>query len=295
MFSSIVRAGVPVLVFLIFKLMPTAGYAATPISNHPQFKQAVQAYREGQIDEAEKLWKSLLHRYPRRPAILNNLAVIAADRGDTETAIQILDSILFLNQSIRSAYDNLSSIYSHLAAEAYRRALALDSGKPQRLRLILVDQETESARPIDKMAHLDRILSSTIVDTPFVKEPSFPRPLERPGLHADIATMLKAWVHAWGQQDVSSYMSSYVRDYHPRGLTHKEWYEKRAERLTTPEFIEIRFSDLKIQEYNEKENSAVVVFLQSYRSNQLKSTVRKKLVVKKVLGVWKIADERVVR
>ena len=43
----------PVLAGLLFVLVSSV-YAATPIAEHPQFKQAVEAYRAGQLDEAEQ-------------------------------------------------------------------------------------------------------------------------------------------------------------------------------------------------------------------------------------------------
>ena len=288
-----IQATVVALLAWFFVVMSPPGYAA-PISDHPQFQQAVQAYHAGQLDEAEQLWKSLLARYPRQPSILNNLAVIAAARGDINSAIDLLDTALSLYQSIRSVYDNLSNVYAYMAAEPYQQALALDFDEQESLRLILIDRE-QPAQPATQFAYIERILSSTMVDQPFVKEPVVAQVTEYTDFRADIVALLEAWADAWRRQDVASYVASYVHNYQPPGLTHKQWYEKRAERLTSPEFIEVSFSNVTIQAEPKRENTMAVVFLQSYRSNQLKSTVRKKLVVEKVLGVWKIIDERVLR
>ena len=51
---------------------------------------------------------------------------------------------------------------------------------------------------------------------------------------------------------------------------------------------------LNIAKDEKQEDVAILFFTQSYRSNQLQSKVKKRLVAKKVLGVWKIVEERVV-
>ena len=106
--------------------------------------------------------------------------------------------------------------------------------------------------------------------------------------------MLEAWADAWTRQDVASYVASYMDDYSPQGLSHKQWHERRAARISGPQFIEVSYSNLKIQELDRQEGLLSLTFLQSYRSNLLRSAVRKRIIAKKVLGVWKIVDEGVI-
>ena len=289
------RVAVSALAGHLFLSAFAAGHAAS-ITDHPQFKQAVQAWQAGQLDDAEELWKSLLASYPGRLSILNNLAVIAAERGDLKTAIELLNSALSTHQSIRSVYENLSAIYSHLASEPYKRALALDLDEQGGLRLNLIDRDKDlrQEQQASTITQLDRILSSAAVDEPFIEEPLSPQTLDYSSSHREVIVMLEAWADAWTRQDVASYVASYMDDYSPQGLSHKQWHERRAARISGPQFIEVSYSNLKIQELDRQEGLLSLTFLQSYRSNLLRSAVRKRIIAKKVLGVWKIVDEGVI-
>ena len=269
---------------------------AASIIDHPQFKQAVQAWQAGQLDDAEELWKSLLSDYPGRLSILNNLAVIAAARGDLKTAVELLNSALSTHQSIRSVYENLSTIYSHLASEPYKRALALELDEREGLRLNLIDKDQDLRREqqASTITNVARILSAAAVDEPFIEEPLSPQTLDDSSSHRGIVAMLEAWTDAWTRQDVASYVASYVDDYSPRGLSHKQWHERRAARINAPQFIEVSYSNLKIQELDRREGLLSLTFLQSYRSNLLRSAVKKRIIAKKILGVWKIVDEGII-
>lgn len=83
----------------------------------PEFDRLVAAAEAhchaGRLDEAESAYRAALAILPNHPAVLHNLGVIAASRGDPHRALECFDAALTAEPRYASAY--------------YNRALALQS------------------------------------------------------------------------------------------------------------------------------------------------------------------------
>lgn len=87
--------------------------------------QATLLAKTGNKVEAERRFNTLHEQYPERPEPLNNLAVLYAESGDSNRAIQTLQKAFKTHPSYDLIYQNLSDMYAVLAAEAYNKALGL--------------------------------------------------------------------------------------------------------------------------------------------------------------------------
>lgn len=72
---------------------------------------------------------------PQLPAVHNNIAVIQAAMGKYEEARASLERAIRTHPTYATAYENLGDLYSHMAGDAYRKALQIDknlkSAKPK--------------------------------------------------------------------------------------------------------------------------------------------------------------------
>ncbi|MGB0468416.1 MAG: tetratricopeptide repeat protein [Pontibacterium sp.] len=126
--------------------------------------------RLGSSAEAETLLSSLRQTYPHRPEPLNNLAVIYAEAGDHNRAIETLQQAFLTHPGYARVYRNLSDMYAVLAAEAYNKALGQDNN-PTGPRLALLDQFGTEGVPVQ-----DEMLSQAPVEPPPAE------PISTPGL-----------------------------------------------------------------------------------------------------------------
>ncbi|MGB0733386.1 MAG: L,D-transpeptidase Cds6 family protein [Pontibacterium sp.] len=88
---------------------------------------AITRYQNGDINAAITQLSGLAAQHPTRPEALNNLAVIYADQGEQQQAIDTLQKALNTDPAYAKVYQNLSDIYAALAAEAYNKALGIDT------------------------------------------------------------------------------------------------------------------------------------------------------------------------
>jgi hypothetical protein len=71
-------------------------------------------------------------------------------------------------------------------------------------------------------------------------------------------------------------------------MTRADWEAQRRARITAPKSIEVKISDLKIEQQGDTANAT---FRQVYRSDRLNSTVSKTLKLALQNGVWRIVGE----
>lgn len=97
------------------------------------FQQALKLHQNGQLDEAEKLYRQVLLAAPNNPQILNLLGIIAQNKNLHEQAISFFEQSLLNDSNNFEVYFNLGwslfalQKYSE-AANAYHRVISL---KPQ--------------------------------------------------------------------------------------------------------------------------------------------------------------------
>lgn len=98
-----------------------------------RFLRGVILTEKGRTDEAIEIFQSMIRDFPELPEPYNNVAVIHAGRGDWDMARQTLEQSVQAVPSYALAHENLGDIHLQLAVQAYAQA-----GK--------VDPKNESAR-----------------------------------------------------------------------------------------------------------------------------------------------------
>ena len=91
-------------------------------------------------DDALAQFRKVAAAHPELPGPHNNVAVLLAARGEFQEARLALERAIRTHPTYATAHENLGDLYSHMAAEAYRKALRYDKqGSVARPRLALVD------------------------------------------------------------------------------------------------------------------------------------------------------------
>jgi tetratricopeptide (TPR) repeat protein len=117
------------------------GQVPNQISTAPQLspQQALQSamaqHQAGNLVQAELLYKQVLRAQPKQADALHLLGLIAKQKGDFKTAVQLIRQSLAENPNYVEAYVNLGATYQELggqetdnlneAADCYRKALRL--------------------------------------------------------------------------------------------------------------------------------------------------------------------------
>lgn len=256
-----------------------------------RFLKGIILTEQGNTKEAIEIFTKLTQDYPNLPEPYNNLAVIYAGQGQYDKARAALEQSIRTHPSYATAYENLGDIYAKLASQAYDKALQLDksnTGAQNKLSLVreLVGGPATTVAAVKEPA----------------KEPAKPavaavtgKPTEKPapqaGNPADILTAVNAWAQAWSKKDVDGYLAAYAKDFKtPGGESRADWEKTRRARIEAPKSIAVVVEQAKVTTAGNGEAS--VTFLQSYRSDKLKSSSRKTLLMSRTDGRWLIREEK---
>ncbi len=276
------------LALLLAVLMLCLGnlQAQVDIANNPVFHEATKAYQSGEMEKARAGYQSLLDSYPDNIMLKNNLAVIAARQGHTEEAEKMFRDVLHSNGTIATSYHNLTALYAYQAAQTYRLALSLDTNQSELPDLVLAEPKQSAASPRDLVA---RLLGEAQVNEAIIQDPQAAQ--KKSGESVDVLETLQIWAKAWAKQDVEAYLANYIPNFKGREESHEAWQAIRSTRLRNPRFIKVSLSNIKTRLADK--DSASASFVQSYQSNLIKSTVRKRVTMQMIGGKWKISSERV--
>ncbi|WP_286237166.1 tetratricopeptide repeat protein [Neptuniibacter halophilus] len=108
---------------------------------------------------------------------------------------------------------------------------------------------------------------------------------------AAITDHLRNWASAWRNQNHQNYVRAYTDEYRPSpSLTHDQWVAQRALRLSKPQYIKIELGEIQVNMLSE--HLAEANFDQLYESDTYKDRVRKRIVLVKTRGEWKISLEQ---
>jgi Flp pilus assembly protein TadD len=91
-----------------------------------RFLKGLLLLEQGDTDGAQAVFVELSRLFPRIPESFNNLASIYAQQGEYEKARQALLSAIANAPDYPEVRSNLGDLYTQLAVEAYREAVALD-------------------------------------------------------------------------------------------------------------------------------------------------------------------------
>ncbi len=107
---------------------------------------------------------------------------------------------------------------------------------------------------------------------------------------AEILNAVESWASAWSDQRIDAYIDSYTADFKPQQYKSREYWEaQRRKRLARPSSISIQLSN--IQTSLAEDGTAIVTFVQVYKSPIFSDSVRKTLVLRQESGRWKISSE----
>jgi tetratricopeptide (TPR) repeat protein len=102
---------------------------------------------------------------------------------------------------------------------------------------------------------------------------------------------LTNWASAWSNKNHQGYIAAYTDMYRPNAkLSHSQWVEQRQQRITKPNFIRVSVSQINVKLL--RDNLAEAHFEQRYQSDTYKDAVRKRMVLVKSDGQWKISLEK---
>ncbi len=101
--------------------------ASRPRDPQMRFFKGLIQRDTGKQTEAIATFTALTEEYPELPEPYNNLAVLYAAQNQFERARAALEMALKNNPRYAVAYENLGDVYARLAAEAYDKALQIDT------------------------------------------------------------------------------------------------------------------------------------------------------------------------
>lgn len=98
--------------------------AASPGDANLRFLLALRLAEAGRDAEAFEHFERLSQEFPELPEPFNNLAVLAAARGQLDKAKMLLEVALRNDPGYLAAHQNLGDVHLRLAAKAYESAAA---------------------------------------------------------------------------------------------------------------------------------------------------------------------------
>ena len=258
-----------------------------------RFLKGVILTEQGNTRDAIEIFTKLTQDHPNLPEPYNNLAVIYASQGQYEKARGALEQSIRTHPSYATAYENLGDVYAKLASQAYDKALQIDkSNVGAQHKLSLVRELTGGPAPTvvaaaPKEAPKPPVAAEKPPVTAAVEKPAAPAQ----NASADVLKAVNAWAQAWSKKDVDAYLAAYAKDFKtPAGESRADWEKTRRARIEAPKSIAVGVEQAKVT--MQGSDQATVSFRQSYRSDKLKTSGRKTLVMTRAEGRWLIREEK---
>ncbi len=94
-------------------------------------QQAMQYHTAGQLQEAETIYRQILQHDPNHSDALHLLGMIAAQSNDYDTAIELIQKAISINNTVPNFYNSLGNVFTNQnlfdkAATCYQQALSLN-------------------------------------------------------------------------------------------------------------------------------------------------------------------------
>ena len=110
-------------------------------------------------------------------------------------------------------------------------------------------------------------------------------PKEKPD---EIKKTIEGWLKAWSSKDIRQYGNYYAKKFHSQGMNLDSWLKHKKRLNKKYNYISVSKRDLKIAE---GKNKSIATFIQTYKSPHFKAVGRKRLVLIREDGQWKILRE----
>lgn len=266
--------------------------AKNPKDAQARFLKGLILADQGKTNDAIVLFTALTEDYPELPEPYNNLAVLYASQGKYEAAKDSLEKAIRTHPSYATAHENLGDIYAKMASLAYDKALALDSRNTAAQTKLALIKEMMGGQPRKTAVRPAVATAATATAAAPAPKPAAataePRAATPAAPATDVEAAITQWAQAWSRRDADAYLAAYASDYSADGLSRAAWEAQRRARITAPKRIEVKVSDLKVEQQGD---NATATFRQAYRSDRLGSTVTKTLKLALQNGQWRIVDE----
>jgi tetratricopeptide (TPR) repeat protein len=228
-----------------------------------RFNKGLILADQGKTNEAIAVFTGLTEDYPELPEPYNNLAVLYASQNKYADAKNALEMAIRTHPSYATAHENLGDIYAKMASLAYDKALALDS---------------KNAAAQTKLALIQNLIG---------EQTAKPSPVTAPA-SKEVEAAVTRWAQAWSARNVDAYIAAYASDFTAEDSNHAEWEAQRRARITGSATIDVKISNLKVEQ---QADIAHASFSQTYRSDRHQSTARKTLKLALHNGQWRIVGE----
>jgi tetratricopeptide (TPR) repeat protein len=269
---------------------------AKPKDAQARFLKGLILTEQGNTKEAIEIFTQLTKDYPELPEPYNNLAVIYASQGQYDRARAALEQSIRTHPSYATAYENLGDVYAKLASQAYDKALQIDSSNTTAKNKLSLVRELVGRPSATVVAAAPKEPAKEPAKPPVVAEqpkpaPEKPAPAPAADPAAEVLKTVNAWAEAWSKKNADAYLAHYARDFKTPGKESRaEWEKSRRARITAPKSISVSIAAPKVTLNGA--DRATVSFRQNYKSDVLKSTSQKTLVLVKSDGAWKIVEEK---
>ena len=279
---------------------------------------ATLAFEAGDYNRAAVEFGLLYEQFPEDVVIGNNYAVSLFRAGQHADAAVLIQQFLESHNEVGEMTANLFTIYDYIASESYGLLNGVEPEVPE-IRLSdlsanispsasnssiqtapSVSVEEVSTEPVVVEAQADFVVVDTEAVSPanpaddVSRQVSGTDDLASPVLGSDSASIearFDAYINAWEEGDINSYLGFYFPELSPiNGTSYDDWRSNRIDRIFPEREIELSVSELKI--HFESSVDAVVEYLQIYRSNNYSDLSLKQLRWQKHQGVWFIRNEK---
>ena len=264
--------------------------AKNPKDAQTRFLKGLILADQGKTNDAIAVFTGLTEDYPELPEPYNNLAVLYASQNKYAAAKNALEMAIRTHPSYATAHENLGDIYAKMASIAYDKALALDSKNTAAQTKLALIQDLIGRQPGQPATTKVSPGAAKSVAKPVAADPSpvKPSPVKPAATNKDVEAAVTRWAQAWSARDIDTYLAAYASNFTTDGLTHAEWEARRRARITAPAMINVKISNLKVEQQGD---TASATFNQSYRSDRHQSTVKKTLKLALQNGQWRIVGE----
>ncbi len=250
--------------------MQASNHSPKESSLTARFADAEQLMQQQQWMAAAKVLNELLAQKKPWVEVQNNLAVALFKSGDIEGARAAIEQAVIALPAFKTAQNNRQLLYDYLAADAYNKALGVD---------------TQPALPDLQWLHWSHEKINKKVDDVSVVQSE-----------DDVSQRINQWLQAWSTGDVKQYFSAYATTFQPQANIARNYDEWRKLRLLKLKHIDkpvIEINHVNVF-FNAANNGAIAEFVQHYQAKHYADTVIKQLYFVLQEGVWRIQSERVI-
>lgn len=265
--------------------------AKNPKDAQTRFLKGLILADQGKTNDAITVFTGLTEDYPELPEPYNNLAVLYASQNKYAAAKNALEMAIRTHPSYATAHENLGDIYAKMASIAYDKALSLDSKNAAAQTKLALIQDLIGGQPSKPATSKVIPAAPKSVAKPVAADPApvaKPSQVKPSAAIKDVEAAVMRWAQAWSARNVNNYLAAYASNFATDGLTHAEWEAQRRARITAPTTIDVKISNLKIEQQGDTANAT---FTQAYRSDRHQSTIKKTLKLALQNSQWRIVNE----